>query len=265
MTRAGVRRAVLAAAVASAVGGCSKPARNEPPAAAQPGPREPAAGSTAIAAPGATQAQLDRRQRSIAAVKAMGLPWSDQLPVIEDEARIQPRTVDEVASRCLATGFCALKGEENDQALVDHLVEEYAASGMFSPKERAFLRDPSPAKQVLTDFAWRYECVHVFLWALGYLPALNPPSQPAEVGKEVGIIRDQGRTEFANRARLRPLREILEQADLYYRLHWAASELRRKGTASDKVDEEIVVERHRALNWLIRHLDQAWDDVTTDP
>ena len=53
-------------------------------------------------------------------------------------------------------------------------------------------------------------------------------------------------------------------ADLYYRLHWAAIELRIKGKASDQVDEGIIRERHRALNWLIRYLNQEWDDVTTD-
>jgi len=34
--------------------------------------------------------------------------------------------------------------------------------------------------------------------------------------------------------------------------------------ALPKANEEIIVERHRALNWLIRYMNQDWDDVTTD-
>jgi len=82
--------------------------------------------------------------------------------------------------------------------------------------------------------------------------------------EETAIIRDQGPTNFIAKARPRPLSEILDMADLYYRLHWAAIDLRLKGNRSPAVDEEIVQERHRALNWLIRYMNQEWDDVQTD-
>ncbi|MEO7730336.1 MAG: DUF4272 domain-containing protein [Kofleriaceae bacterium] len=29
-------------------------------------------------------------------------------------------------------------------------------------------------------------------------------------------------------------------------------------------NEELITERHRALNWLIRYMGQSWDNVTTD-
>jgi hypothetical protein len=183
---------------------------------------------------------------------------------VEDEASIQPRTSAEVAARCLATEICAVKGETADQKLIDDLVKEFAAAGSFSPEERAFIGDPRPTGPDRAKFGWRYEGVHVFLWALGYLPELNPPNRIADVGNEAGIIRKQGPGGFARNARLRPLRELLDQADLYYRLHWAALELRLKARRSEQVDEEIVMERHRALNWLIRYMGQAWDDVSTD-
>jgi hypothetical protein len=102
------------------------------------------------------------------------------------------------------------------------------------------------------------------LWALGYLAELNPPDEIANVAREAAILRDKGPQHFAPDARLRPLHDILDQADLYYRLHWAAIELRRKGTPNPKANEEIIMERHRALNWLIRHMGQSWDNTTTD-
>jgi hypothetical protein len=248
---------------------------NHPPPAASPPPTDtssPTAGSAsstdasspAAGSPSPIAAQLARKQASVAAVKAMGLPWIEHLPVVEDESAVHPRTSDEVVSRCVATVLCAFKGELNDQKLVDQLVEKFAAKSLFSPREQAFVRDRRPPRQDLVSFAWGYECVHVFLWALGYLPQLNPPDQIADVAKEAGMIGEKGPDRFARDAKLRPLREILDQADLYYRLHWAVIELRLKGTKPAHADEGIIRERHRALNWLIRHMDQAWDDVTTD-
>jgi hypothetical protein len=219
---------------------------------------------TNLDSPNPTKAQLDRKKKSIARVQELGLPWMEHLPVVEDAATIKPRTKQEVASRCLATVICAVKGETNDQTLAMKLAERYAAKDAFSPEERKFFLDPNPAPQDLANFGWRYECVHVFLWALGYLPALNPPNRIADVGREVGIVRDKGLEGFAKDATLRPLHEILDQADLYYRLHWAAIELRLKGKKHDVANEEIILERHRALNWLIRYMDQAWDEITTD-
>jgi hypothetical protein len=218
---------------------------------------------TNLDSPRPTPVQLARKKKNTAHVLLAGLPTTDALPVVEDDSKVTPRTKEAVAQRCLAAVICAIKGESNDQKLAIKLVQRYGAGAFLSPKERAFIDDPSPSKQALANFAWRYEAVHVFLWALGYLPELNAPSQIADVPKEVAIIRDKG-SELAAGATLRPLAEILDQADLYYRLHWAAIELRLAGQKSERANEEIIDERHRALNWLIRYMGQEWDDVKTD-
>ena len=74
---------------------------------------------TNLDSPRPTPAQLARKQRSIAAVMQLGLPCIDHLPVVEDESEIQPRGRDEIGQRCLAVAICALKGESNDQDLVE--------------------------------------------------------------------------------------------------------------------------------------------------
>jgi hypothetical protein len=134
----------------------------------------------------------------------------------------------------------------------------------LSPKEQAFIRNLKPARQDLIDFAWRYECVHVFLWALGHLETLKGPSTICDVPNEAARMRDLGAEGLRAKAKMRPLAEILDMADLYYRLHWAATELRLKGQRSDAIDGGIIRERHRAMNWLIRYMGQEWDDVQTD-
>lgn len=211
-----------------------------------------------------TGAQLARKKKSEATVAALGLPVNETLPVVEDETAIRPRTVKEVVERCLATSFCSIRGESNDKKLVDGILARFSATPFLSPLERKFIDNPTPSKQELADFAWRYEGVHVFLWALGYLPELRSPDQVADVVNEMKLIHEKGPEGLGAGAKLRPMSELLDMNDFYYRLDWAASRLRLEGQANPKANEEIIVERHRALNWLIRYQNQEWDDVTTD-
>lgn len=219
---------------------------------------------TRLDSPNPTPAQLARRTRNNQLIRKMGLPVLETLPVVEDENLAKLRSPQEAATRCLATTLCAIKGETQDQKLVDSLIDGYSAASYFSPQERQFISEASPSKQNLIDFAWRYECVHVFLWALQERDALSKPNEICPVSDDMAAIKKAGPEKFVAKAKLRPLPEILDMADFYYRLHWSAIELRLKGQSSPTIDEGIIRERHRALNWLIRYFNQEWDDVATD-
>lgn len=65
-------------------------------------------------------------------------------------------------------------------------------------------------------------------------------------------------------AKPRGTQEILDEADLIYRLDWACVDARIKGNeAPASLNADVVVERHMALNWLIGY-DDDWDNVSTD-
>ncbi len=219
---------------------------------------------TRFDSPNPTEAQLARRAKNNKKIKEMGLPVLENLPVVEDEKTAKMRSPEEIAKRCLATTFCAVKGETNDQKLVNSLIEDYSATGFFSPEEQQFISNLNPPRQKLIDFAWRYECVHVFLWAMTAGDALSPPNKICLVADDMKLIKRMGPAKFVTESKRRAPEEILDMADFYYRLHWAAIELRIKGKKSDLLDEGVIRERHRALNWLIGTLNQEWDDVTTD-
>ena len=69
--------------------------------------------------------------------------------------------------------------------------------------------------------------------------------------------------ELTAAAKLRPRRELLDQADLIYRLHWACVDARVMGMPAPQVLEDgVVMERHRALFWLAGCDEMCgWDDV----
>jgi hypothetical protein len=219
---------------------------------------------TSLDSPKPTRAQLQRRERSLAHLASLDVPSLSTLPVVEDESAITPRSVTEIAERCIAMALCAVKGESNDHAFAQELLDDYKARSFLSPNETAFMANPSPDQQELIDAAWGYEVVHVLLWALGFVDEIQPPNQICDVPAEVRTIRDRGTDGLVREAKPRSMAEILDRNDLYYHLHWSAIELRLRGESSTALDEGIIRERHRALNWLIHYLDQEWDDVTTD-
>jgi hypothetical protein len=206
-----------------------------------------------------------RKARSIAVLRKEGVPYVEHLPPIETATEIKPRSTQEVALRAIALAVVAVKGETLDQKLALELVQRFDIRSALSPDERAFIDDPTPSEHDRVQFAWRYEGLGVMLWALNFEPELGRPDRIVDVPRAVGLLRDLGRDGFIANAKLRPVDELLDQADLIYRYHWAVVNARVTGKQPPAgLDPGIVYERHYALNWLIRYSDQEWDEVSTD-
>lgn len=180
---------------------------------------------TRFDSPNPTAAQLARRAKNNKTIREMGLPVLEDLPAVEDEKTAKLRNPEEIAKRCLASTICAVKGETKDQALVDSLIKDYSAENHFSLEEQQFIKAKNPPQQELIDFAWRYECVHVFLWAMGLRDTLSPPNEICPVSDDMKLIKKLGPAKFVAEAKRRTPEQILDMADHYYRLHWAAIDL----------------------------------------
>lgn len=207
----------------------------------------------------------DRRNRSAKQLQREGVPTITHLPVIEDSTEVKVRKTEEIAHRAIAICITAVKGEGLEQATIDSLVTKFGARNFFSPEEAAFIKDPAPSKADRIKFSWRYECLWVCLWSLGYVEKLERPEGTCDVAKAVSFLRDRDTAQFIKDAKLRPLSEILDQADIIYRYHWAVVSARLKHQETPvKLEGGVVQERHYILNWLVGYLDQEWDDVSTD-
>jgi len=78
-------------------------------------------------------------------------------------------------------------------------------------------------------------------------------------------MKERSAAQFLRDARLRSQPEILDQADLIYRYHWAVVDARiNNKPAPAGLDPGVAMERHYALNWLVGYMDQDWDDISTD-
>ena len=208
---------------------------------------------------------LQRKSRSEQVLKSEGVPVNKFLPVIETEKEAKQRSKEEVAYRTMALLVVALKGEGLPQKDIEKLVRDYQLTGYFSPEELMFIKDPYPSDDDRVKFVWRYEAAWTLLWSLGYVDKLGKPTQACDVKKAVQTLLKRSPAQFIKDAKLRPLSEILDQADRIYRYDWAVVDARVNNKAAPaKLDADVTVERHYALNWLIGYMNQAWDDVSTD-
>jgi hypothetical protein len=215
----------------------------------------------------ATADQVLRRQQSEAYCTAHGVPvYSNKNALFPPPAdSVTLRTSDEVINRTLALLYIGLKSEGLDQEGLDEINTDYGIYEKLSPKEKAYVFAKEPEEQQKIDANWRYEAMHVLLWSLGYIDTLAFPNQVCDVAADVKIIHDLTPADFRKQARLRSKTEILDMNDRVLRLHWACVESRvNKKPAPAALDEDVVREWHHALNWLIRHLAQDWDKITTN-
>ncbi len=194
--------------------------------------------------------------------KASGIVVPATLPplVCEDELTLRDR--DEVVARARALLLVALRAESvasNEAMPVETLLSKMPlGDDALSPLEQAFLAQTAPSPNDCAPFVWRYESLHVLEWALGMLQTLPYPATAADAATIVATM-----IEMRGPA-LRPAGEILDALDMHYRLHWhiRQSRLKKQGETAG-ADADVVMERHHALNWLVRFQHAPWDEVDT--
>jgi len=212
----------------------------------------------------ASPAAEARKGRSEVILKNENVPINRFLPPIIDQKQASMRSHEAVIRRALAVLCTAVKGEGLDQDTINTLIDDFGVRGDLSPKELAFIEEKNPATFDRVQFAWRYEAAWAMLWALSAVETLEPPRQIVDVRSIGVIVRGETVESLKAKTKLRPASEILDQADLIYRYRWALVDARandREPPAS--LDPGVALERHRALNWLIGHLGQDWDEITT--
>ncbi len=217
---------------------------------------------------------LNRKLRSIEILKQHGVPYIEHLPVIETKEEVKIRSAEEIAKRaiaCLLTIQMAFdhEGSENIDENRDfflNLLETYDAKDYLTKdEERIFYGEPD--RQDLINMTWRYEAYWVLLWALGIVKHLSFPSEPCDCDFAIAsVAKCPSFDDFMASTHLRDIDEILDENDLVFRYNWACVNARIKGhEAPANLDSSVVLERHKALNWLIDFdKDDDWDNPSTD-
>lgn len=216
--------------------------------------------------------RVARRNRSVQLLRHKGIYVTEWLPLIEGEEECHFRTVQEVAQRAAALLAVALHAEvlmtesmdvKKARFYSDNITKAFECKNAFSPEEKAFLKKKKPEQKEAIRFSWQYECLYVMLWALGLIKELSFPDQICDVGATVRIMSEHNSLkQLLEVSTLRTREELLNEADLIYRMDWGCVDARIKGLPMPhKLVGGVVVERHKCLNWLIGADQAEWDNV----
>ncbi len=208
-----------------------------------------------------------RRLRSLSKLQQHNIQIIDHLPTIETVQETRRRTPREVGPRVLCLALVSMKGAGADHQFVLEGVQHFDVRDDLSPDESAFVFDPQPSDHTMLQFSWRVEAAHALMWSLGLVDTLLYPSTTCDWNAFWDGFHRTTRTEFLEKLSLREQAAILDEADLIYRIHWAARDAELNGLDPPAgLNSSVVLERHYALNWLAAPIDAGypWDDVPTD-
>ncbi len=221
-----------------------------------------------------SQKSLERKAKSEKILASKGINYNKYLPVIEDETEIKIRSSEEIGKRAVALAAAAVRAEcrlsgvalETEKELITGILEIYNGETFFSKEEKWYMDNPNPSEHDSIQFIWRYEAMWVMLWALGYVEKLEYPDKICDVSHAANIISmSRNLEELIKTGKKKSKEEIVDEADLIYRYNWACVDARIKGVQTPGgMDEGIVMERHKALNWIINYMNDDWDNVRTD-
>lgn len=210
----------------------------------------------------------DRKARSEAILQKEGIPFLPSLPCIESEEETELRSIEEVGIR-MACLFCVVGSAfEPSETVFKEYLKKNQLWEHLTPKETAFLSNPTPDKKANINFAWRTEALFVLMWSAGLFEELPLPVHETDTGKIVSVFPecDESPWPFIRKLQMRTKSEILDASDLIYRLHWAVRnpELTGQSTCRAKLHGGVVQEWHQAINWVTKYENLDWDEVTTD-
>ena len=206
----------------------------------------------------------ERKSRIERLLTSLNIPYIDHLPLIE-ESETRVRIPQEIAKRILVLMYLyyvSIKSHDRNNVIV-FLKEQILWDDVSSHEKELFAKDLTVQEQI--NISWRKEAIWLLLWAINKVDILELPVEQVSISEIFeripGFMEDT--KEYVESATGRTIPEIVDLADLTYRLHWAIRHTELNGPLALNVNSSIVQERHNAINWLTYYEDD-WDEIRTD-
>ena len=138
----------------------------------------------------------------------------------------------------------------------------------LEPSEVLYLSMKRPTRKHSINASWKSEALIVLLWALSKVEKLPEPNEQCDTSLFQRLLPPYSTEtveEFVSRAKRRSDTCLVEMADNIKKMHWTIRNAKSHAErVSQKIDIEIIQERHLAINWVIGYEGLPWDEVTTD-
>ncbi|MCW3062787.1 MAG: hypothetical protein JWQ02_4608 [Capsulimonas sp.] len=194
-------------------------------------------------------------------VTAAGGKTLDWLPYIDRET---PRTQADLTARTLILNALVNIAYGAPITVIKKWIADNGLTSHLSSKERALLekRNEDLTDQEKANLHWSMEAVWALIWAgglTGDIP-IDAPVSNTMASLLPNLQKNESSAAFTRKVRLRPYTELYPMLDLYYRAHWSTENARLHGGSSGKISGDIIMERRKALEWLMDSTSD-WDDV----
>ena len=204
----------------------------------------------------------ERKLNSDKILKSLGIVIIDELPPLEEEGAIRLRSPQEIAERILILTYLNCIATETN--LSGRVVEFLKQEGLWektSAFEKSLFSKSRLTPEDETIIRSRGESIWVLLWTISSVDELDLPIEPIDPQDVFPRLPRflESAHDFIHAAATRPTSVILDQADLIFRLAWAAMQQEKeKGQYQTELNYSVAYERHYAMNW-ITSVQQEWD------
>lgn len=198
------------------------------------------------------------REKSLSAAEKFGFDINKQLPTIE---LTKNRDISEIIGRTLALyAVVAVSYGLDRKDSIKWLKKEFIY-GYLSNSEIDYLLNSTEEDGF---FNRQVESLNVFAWSLFLVETIDFSAHCSSnlVSKFPDILKFENSKYFKKMSKLRDYETIYEFCDLSYCLHWAFVENPVDKRRNSNVEKHVVIERRRALEWLIS--DVGWDELSLD-
>jgi len=216
----------------------------------------------------------NRRHRTTALLDKYGIKHTDFLPLIETEDEVVLKDEETIIKRFIATMCsiqvaCSIRDNysiEESREFFGQMLTKYGLSLEDVTNREKVVWDGTNSEQDILDVGWRYEAIYLLFWALGFVDELEFPSNICDVTLMFQLMKDNPTFgELVEKAKLRSKVELLDMADYIYCLRWASVDayVNEQPQPAD-MSYSVLVERHRAINWLTLKEELDFDTVALD-
>lgn len=208
-----------------------------------------------------------RKNETERLLKSLNVPYNDHLPLLKEESKTKIRTAQEIAERVFILTYLNYFSEapEKRGEIIGFLKTNFLWDKVSPDEKKLFQKEELTEKEAV-NISWRSEAVWFLLWTIGKVDKIGLPTQQVEVDEIIsrlpGFLKSP--KEFIDTAIVRPTTEILDIADIIYRLHWATrnADLNNQPIPAN-LSVSVIVEMHYAINWVTYYADE-WDEITTE-
>lgn len=219
------------------------------------------------------QIAINRREATLKKLGFWNIDHCEGLPLIGDyklcksENQICKRFIASLFSSMLACDYMQDRDfyKTDGKKITEQAIVEFDLKNYLFPDEKKVLEECD--ERVAVNVSWTVECSYSLAWVLGLVTTeeMEAPGEPeGDHGLFQFIQPFHNFEDFKASCNLRQPSEIMDMLDLYYNYHWACVDNRlNPNTNCGELNEEVVMERRKALEWLICK-DKNWDSISLD-